>query len=88
MVLEKYKKVFIDEILFLVFPRSRDGTAMQHENIPAKNIKQKNTRAKIKKSMENLWKQIYMEAQQTREEVKDVFPDIKKKKSEIVQKER
>ena len=48
MVLEKYKKVFIDEILFLVFPRSRDGTAMQHENIPAKNIKQKNTRAKLK----------------------------------------
>ena len=37
--------------------------------------------------MENLWKQIYMEAQQTREKVKDVFPGIKKK-SEIVQKER
>ena len=26
-----------------------------------------------------------MEEQQTREKVKDVFPDIKKKKSEIVQ---
>ena len=67
------------------FPEVGMGLPCNTRTHQPKNIKQKNTRAKIKKSIENLWKQIYMEEQQTREKVKDVFPDIKKK-SEIVQK--
>ena len=61
------------------FPEVGMGLPCNTRTHQPKNIKQKNTRAKIKKSIENLWKQIYMEEQQTREKVKDVFPDIKKK---------
>ena len=59
------------------FPEVGMGLPCNTRTHQPKNIKQKNTRAKIKKSIENLWKQIYMEEQQTREKVKDVFPNIK-----------